>query len=115
MVTVACCSSAGQLGDVMKESAKIASTFAKSFLMTQQPDNDFLVNSHVHLHVPEVTRLIQQHTNDLLISSADCFTNYCILSEKSFDVCDLPQTGGAQRFIGSSHHSHLSLLLGSDS
>ncbi|XP_034387164.1 lon protease homolog, mitochondrial [Cyclopterus lumpus] len=43
----------GQLGDVMKESAKIASTFARVFLMTQEPDNPFLVNSHLHLHVPE--------------------------------------------------------------
>ncbi|KAL2089798.1 hypothetical protein ACEWY4_014486 [Coilia grayii] len=43
----------GQLGDVMKESAKIAYTFARAFLMKQQPDNDFLVGSHLHLHVPE--------------------------------------------------------------
>uniref|UniRef100_A0A8C1NHW7 Lon protease homolog, mitochondrial n=1 Tax=Cyprinus carpio TaxID=7962 RepID=A0A8C1NHW7_CYPCA len=43
----------GQLGDVMKESAKIAYTFARSFLMKEQPDNDFLVDSHIHLHVPE--------------------------------------------------------------
>ncbi|KAG7228797.1 hypothetical protein INR49_008575 [Caranx melampygus] len=43
----------GQLGDVMKESAKIASTFARAFLMNQEPENQFLVNSHLHLHVPE--------------------------------------------------------------
>ncbi|XP_061593408.1 lon protease homolog, mitochondrial [Cololabis saira] len=43
----------GQLGDVMKESAKIAYTFARAFLMSQQPENSFLVNSHLHLHVPE--------------------------------------------------------------
>ncbi|KAF4097372.1 lon protease homolog, mitochondrial [Onychostoma macrolepis] len=43
----------GQLGDVMKESAKIAYTFARSFLMKEQPDNDILVGSHIHLHVPE--------------------------------------------------------------
>ncbi|XP_060933630.1 lon protease homolog, mitochondrial [Limanda limanda] len=43
----------GQLGDVMKESAKIASTFARAFLMAQEPENHFLVNSHLHLHVPE--------------------------------------------------------------
>ncbi|XP_071756244.1 lon protease homolog, mitochondrial [Centroberyx gerrardi] len=43
----------GQLGDVMKESAKIALTFARAFLMTQEPENLFLVNSHLHLHVPE--------------------------------------------------------------
>nr|XP_019936132.1 PREDICTED: lon protease homolog, mitochondrial [Paralichthys olivaceus] len=46
----------GQLGDVMKESAKIASTFARAFLMTQEPENHFLVNSHLHLHVPEARR-----------------------------------------------------------
>ncbi|XP_061681769.1 lon protease homolog, mitochondrial [Syngnathoides biaculeatus] len=43
----------GQLGEVMKESAKIASTFARAFLMQQEPENDFLINSHLHLHVPE--------------------------------------------------------------
>ncbi|XP_056095069.1 lon protease homolog, mitochondrial [Rhinichthys klamathensis goyatoka] len=43
----------GQLGDVMKESAKIAYTFARSFLMKQQPENQFLLGSHIHLHVPE--------------------------------------------------------------
>lgn len=40
----------GQLGDVMKESAQIAYTFAKSFLS----DNDFLQKAHLHVHVPEV-------------------------------------------------------------
>lgn len=49
------CCCAGQLGDVMKESAKIASTFARSFLRTKDPENNFLINSHLHLHVPEVT------------------------------------------------------------
>ncbi|XP_063776157.1 lon protease homolog, mitochondrial [Pseudophryne corroboree] len=43
----------GQLGDVMKESAKIAYTFARAFLMRKQPDNKMLVTSHIHLHVPE--------------------------------------------------------------
>ncbi|CAB1332276.1 unnamed protein product [Coregonus sp. 'balchen'] len=43
----------GQLGDVMKESAKIASTFARAFLVKQQPDNDIFSGSHLHLHVPE--------------------------------------------------------------
>lgn len=44
----------GQLGDVMKESAKIAYTFARAFLMKKQPENGFLVTSNIHLHVPEV-------------------------------------------------------------
>ncbi|KAM4809164.1 lon protease homolog, mitochondrial [Rhinophrynus dorsalis] len=43
----------GQLGDVMKESAKIAYTFARAFLMRKDPDNGFLMTSHIHLHVPE--------------------------------------------------------------
>lgn len=43
----------GQLGDVMKESAKIAYTFAKSFLTEKEPTNKFLLTSHIHLHVPE--------------------------------------------------------------
>uniref|UniRef100_A0A3Q2DVP3 Lon protease homolog, mitochondrial n=1 Tax=Cyprinodon variegatus TaxID=28743 RepID=A0A3Q2DVP3_CYPVA len=43
----------GQLGEVMKESAKIASTFARAFLMAKEPENTFLTSSHLHLHVPE--------------------------------------------------------------
>ncbi|XP_069784090.1 lon protease homolog, mitochondrial isoform X2 [Narcine bancroftii] len=43
----------GQLGDVMKESAKIAYTFARAYLMQKDPTNDFLTQSHIHLHVPE--------------------------------------------------------------
>uniref|UniRef100_A0A8C5LBC8 Lon protease homolog, mitochondrial n=1 Tax=Jaculus jaculus TaxID=51337 RepID=A0A8C5LBC8_JACJA len=43
----------GQLGEVMKESARIAYTFARAFLMQRDPGNDFLVTSHIHLHVPE--------------------------------------------------------------
>uniref|UniRef100_A0A8B9GIB1 Lon protease homolog, mitochondrial n=1 Tax=Amazona collaria TaxID=241587 RepID=A0A8B9GIB1_9PSIT len=43
----------GQLGDVMKESAKIAYTFARAFLLQKDPNNDFLMSSHIHLHVPE--------------------------------------------------------------
>ncbi|XP_039734391.1 lon protease homolog, mitochondrial isoform X1 [Pteropus medius] len=43
----------GQLGDVMKESARIAYTFARAFLMQHDPSNQYLVASHLHLHVPE--------------------------------------------------------------
>uniref|UniRef100_A0A8C5XMX0 Lon protease homolog, mitochondrial n=1 Tax=Microcebus murinus TaxID=30608 RepID=A0A8C5XMX0_MICMU len=43
----------GQLGEVMKESARIAYTFARAFLMQHDPSNDYLVTSHIHLHVPE--------------------------------------------------------------
>ena len=41
----------GHLGDVMKESAQIAYTFAKSFCQ----DNDFLQKANIHVHVPEVS------------------------------------------------------------
>nr|KAF6480947.1 lon peptidase 1, mitochondrial [Molossus molossus] len=43
----------GQLGEVMKESARIAYTFARAFLMRHDPTNEYLVTSHIHLHVPE--------------------------------------------------------------
>ncbi|XP_035220038.1 lon protease homolog, mitochondrial-like [Stegodyphus dumicola] len=43
----------GHLGDVMKESANIAYSFAKSFMLQLHPENDFLQKAHLHLHVPE--------------------------------------------------------------
>ncbi|OMP09359.1 hypothetical protein COLO4_05554 [Corchorus olitorius] len=42
----------GQLGDVMKESAQIAHTLARSILQEKEPDNPFFANSKLHLHVP---------------------------------------------------------------
>ncbi|VVA96613.1 unnamed protein product [Arabis nemorensis] len=42
----------GQLGDVMKESAKIAHTVARSIMLEKEPENLFLANSKLHLHVP---------------------------------------------------------------
>eukprot|EP00884_Botryococcus_braunii_P019992 jgi/Botrbrau1/6677/Bobra.0202s0021.2 len=42
----------GQLGEVMKESASIAHTFARSFLHKLDPGNNFLDRSSVHVHVP---------------------------------------------------------------
>ncbi|XP_044483406.1 lon protease homolog 1, mitochondrial-like [Mangifera indica] len=42
----------GQLGDVMKESAQIAHTVARSILLEKEPDNPFFANSKLHLHVP---------------------------------------------------------------
>lgn len=45
----------GNLGDVMKESAHIAYTYAKTFLQVEDPDNNLLQTAHVHLHVPEVS------------------------------------------------------------
>lgn len=43
----------GRLGDVMKESAHIASTFARNFLRQKDPNNKFFNGSHLHVHVPE--------------------------------------------------------------
>nr|XP_018912993.1 PREDICTED: lon protease homolog, mitochondrial-like isoform X1 [Bemisia tabaci] len=43
----------GHLGDVMKESAKIALTVARNFMSQHDPSNQFLTTSHLHLHVPE--------------------------------------------------------------
>ncbi|XP_074109887.1 lon protease homolog, mitochondrial isoform X2 [Cotesia typhae] len=43
----------GHLGDVMKESMKIAMTVARNFLKKINPDNTLLYDAHLHLHVPE--------------------------------------------------------------
>ncbi|CAH0757917.1 unnamed protein product [Diatraea saccharalis] len=43
----------GHLGDVMKESARIALTVARNHLAAIQPRNRFLHHNHLHLHVPE--------------------------------------------------------------
>lgn len=42
----------GQLGEVMRESASIAHTFARAFLRRLQPDCAFLEASSLHVHVP---------------------------------------------------------------
>ncbi len=44
----------GHLGDVMKESMKIAYSFARAFVAEKFPGNEFLEKAHVHVHVPEV-------------------------------------------------------------
>ncbi|KAF2358922.1 Lon proteaseue chloroplastic/mitochondrial [Trinorchestia longiramus] len=43
----------GHLGDVMKESVRIAYTFAKNFQASLDPQNKTLLENHLHLHVPE--------------------------------------------------------------
>ena len=43
----------GNLGDVMKESIRIAYTYSKVFLDSIDPTNNFLIDNHIHLHVPE--------------------------------------------------------------
>jgi hypothetical protein len=42
----------GQLGDVMKESAKIAHTFARHFLAARDPRSRFFAEAALHVHVP---------------------------------------------------------------
>ena len=48
----------GHLGDVMKESARIALTVARNFMLEDYPDNKFLLQNHIHLHVPEVIMVV---------------------------------------------------------
>lgn len=43
----------GQMGKVMKESSRIAHTFATAFLERHAPENMKLKTSDVHMHVPE--------------------------------------------------------------
>lgn len=43
----------GQLGDVMKESVKIAYSFSKMFLAKHFPENQFFDKAQIHLHCPE--------------------------------------------------------------
>ncbi|XP_049784998.1 lon protease homolog, mitochondrial-like [Schistocerca cancellata] len=43
----------GHLGDVMKESARIALTVARHFVANDETAKKFLNSSHLHLHVPE--------------------------------------------------------------
>lgn len=45
----------GHLGDVMKESVKIALTVSRNFLARKEPDNKFLHQNRIHLHFPEVS------------------------------------------------------------
>ena len=42
----------GQLGDVMRESATIAHTFAKGFVAQRDPGNKYFDSTKLHLHVP---------------------------------------------------------------
>ena len=42
----------GQLGDVMKESATIAHTYARKFLEQLRPDSAFFADQALHVHVP---------------------------------------------------------------
>ncbi|AFZ79248.1 ATP-dependent protease La, putative [Theileria equi strain WA] len=43
----------GHLGTVMTESSQIALTYCKTFIRRFQPNNIFLDEAHIHVHVPE--------------------------------------------------------------
>ncbi|KAK5960616.1 ATP-dependent Lon protease PIM1 PWA37_002043 [Arxiozyma heterogenica] len=43
----------GQLGDVMKESSRLAYSFSKMFLAKRFPENRFFEKASIHLHCPE--------------------------------------------------------------
>ncbi|SCU99902.1 LANO_0F04258g1_1 [Lachancea nothofagi CBS 11611] len=43
----------GQLGDVMKESSRLAYSFARMFLTKRFPENRFFEKASIHLHCPE--------------------------------------------------------------
>jgi len=43
----------GSLGDVMKESVRIAHSFARQLLQELEPGSEFLEKNQLHLHVPE--------------------------------------------------------------
>lgn len=45
-------SCAGQLGDVMKESASIAYSFSRAFLVQKEPNNSYFQSHAIHVHVP---------------------------------------------------------------
>ncbi len=44
----------GNLGDVMKESVRIAYTVAKMYSSKVRPDDNFFNEAQIHVHVPEV-------------------------------------------------------------
>ncbi|PWA02755.1 hypothetical protein BB558_001098 [Smittium angustum] len=43
----------GSMGDVMKESSRLAYTYAQAFMNQIHPENDFFSRSVIHMHVPE--------------------------------------------------------------
>ncbi|XP_071455183.1 lon protease homolog, mitochondrial isoform X2 [Hetaerina americana] len=43
----------GSLGDVMKESVRIALTVARNIVQQKDPTNTVLTQGHIHIHVPE--------------------------------------------------------------
>lgn len=45
----------GNLGNVMKESAHLAYSFARAYMARHHPDNQILQHAQIHLHIPEVS------------------------------------------------------------
>ena len=58
----------GKLGDVMKESCKIALTYAKSYMQQKHPENRSLRVGHIHVHVPEVSRVSSRYSTMMDVS-----------------------------------------------
>ena len=48
----------GQLGDVMKESAHIAYTYAKTHLSQMDHESNVILNGQIHVHIPEVNTVV---------------------------------------------------------
>jgi len=83
--------STGQMGDVMKESTRIAYTFARNFLNYRcigHQDNSFLATNQIHLHVPEgatpkdgpsagVTMVILIHIHIHILRIETSIKTYC--------------------------------------
>lgn len=44
----------GNMGDVMKESVRIAYTVAKMYFAQACPENNFFSDAQIHVHIPEV-------------------------------------------------------------
>lgn len=53
----------GHLGDVMKESAKIALTVSKNILSHLDSENKFFQKNRIHLHFPEVCFYLHEKIN----------------------------------------------------
>lgn len=78
----------GQLGDVMKESAQIAHTVARSILLEKEPNNPFFANSKLHLHVPAGAT-----QKDGPSAGCTMITSMLSLALKKFVRKDLAMTG----------------------
>ena len=63
----------GSLGDVMKESARIALTYAKHAVWEMHPDNTFFSTAEISLHVPEgATPKVKKSLNSVHVCVCMC-------------------------------------------